>query len=680
MIRTPQKSWRRPCWAMAMAGLVGLVCAVPSVAVRSADEHGPENKVKLLRYPDGSKTTETYKAPAQANAAVPMAISGLDTAPQAMAVAAAGLPEGEESLVLKIRTAISISEGDDPSEEAVTTVAATAPKEQIGSHLYQVLYKKGDAEIPITKATRTLISGSGKAIAVRDRNVPIGKITVDGTVAEVEFEQARELAVKNPDVKVGAVALFKAIYPEAKPQLVVASTENDQPHLEIFPAPDRKSGRLAWRFSLVSSDPAHAFYRRYWVSAIGQATVLDYEDRVFLHGGAGLGCENCNNTPNPLRPESDVLNINPKQIDFAPLARPMPFQPEVVPVSTVIQAQAQLAVGTSGTVTGMVWKVSPYNGGLESRPLAGLTVTVKKGAQTFTTVTDGLGKYALANVAGPVQVTATLSGPMAKIQTVVGSVLTVSKSGTGTIDLAFSPTATNDFEVSQVSAFQGINATFNFARSFLPANPTKLNNMVVKVNINQPCNAFYSPGSTNFFRKAPGNSCPNTAYGDVAYHEYGHAIDDQMSGIPSGAFGYSEGFGDAMCLLITKQPRVGRDFFGPGTTLRDARTAPLWPTVQNGEVHSQGHSYSGFCWKLITKLQALYMNDDAAFTVAKRLILGAGTLNPNSIPDAVRLMFFVDKQTFPVMTKSKHYDLIKAAANEMQIPHPQNPANLLATE
>src|SRR5262249_40828560 len=161
----------------------------------------------------------------------------------------------------------------------------------------------------------------------------------------------------------------------------------------------------------------------------------------------------------------------------------------------------------------------------------------------------------------------------------------------------------------------------------------------------------------NFFKAQQPSGCANSAYNDVIYHEYGHAIDDQLGGILDG--GYSEGFGDTMALLITRQPIVGRDFFGPGHHLRPANNAPNWPAVQNGEVHQQGWAYSGFVWQLITKLVAKYgNNEDVGYMVAKRLLLSTGVQNPRSVPDAVRLTFFVDAQLFPggPGQKSKHYD------------------------
>ena len=100
----------------------------------------------------------------------------------------------------------------------------------------------------------------------------------------------------------------------------------------------------------------------------------------------------------------------------------------------------------------------------------------------------------------------------------------------------------------------------------LPALPTR-------ININNSCNAFWNGSSINFFKA--GGQCPNTAYSDVVLHEYGHGVDHRKGGIIDG--GYSEGFGDAMAILGTRQPCLGRDFLGAGTCLRPATDVITWP-------------------------------------------------------------------------------------------------------
>ena len=70
-------------------------------------------------------------------------------------------------------------------------------------------------------------------------------------------------------------------------------------------------------------------------------------------------------------------------------------------------------------------------------------------------------------------------------------------------------------------------------------------------------------------------------------HEYGHGIDAVKGGIVNG--GYSEGFGDAGVVLATREPCVGRDFFGAGACLRSASDVILWPSP--GQIHTVGRPY-----------------------------------------------------------------------------------------
>src|SRR5262249_5321323 len=153
------------------------------------------------------------------------------------------------------------------------------------------------------------------------------------------------------------------------------------------------------------------------------------------------------------------------------------------------------------------------------------------------------------------------------------------------------------------------------------------------VNIDDTCNAFFDPNehTLNFFKA--GDGCANSAYCDVACHEFGHAVDDQFGGILDG--GYSEGFGDSLAMLITRDSVIGRDFQGKGSPpLRNGTDIVTWPP-QDTEVHQVGRIYGGFAWELIQQLNSKLGSEDKGFAAAKQLILGAAALNPKDTPDAV---------------------------------------------
>ena len=121
----------------------------------------------------------------------------------------------------------------------------------------------------------------------------------------------------------------------------------------------------------------------------------------------------------------------------------------------------------------------------------------------------------------------------------------------------------------------------------------------LNVNIKATCNAYYNGSSTNFYKA--GGGCVNTAYSTVVYHETGHWANDKY-GSGNGADGFGEGSADTWAMYIMDSPVVGKDFFGPGTEVRDG-----WNTVLYcgtcaagcyGEVHTDGEVLMGALWKV----------------------------------------------------------------------------------
>ena len=149
------------------------------------------------------------------------------------------------------------------------------------------------------------------------------------------------------------------------------------------------------------------------------------------------------------------------------------------------------------------------------------------------------------------------------------------------------------------------------------------------MNIDETCNAFFDPNehTLNFFKA--GDGCVNSAYCDVASHEFGHAVDDQFGDILDG--GYSEGFGDSLAILITRDSIIGRDFQGKGNHLRDAREIHTWPPA-DPEVHEVGKIYGGFAWDLTQQLTSKLGSEDKGFATAKQLILARPPSTPRTPP------------------------------------------------
>lgn len=315
-----------------------------------------------------------------------------------------------------------------------------------------------------------------------------------------------------------------------------------------------------------------------------------------------------------------------------------------------------------GSVTGNLWTTSAATGRpTANRSLADLRLT--RNTDSAQVITGPDGRYGYITGAGNAQITALLQGPFASVQNQAGAGMQVMRSG-GTanpVDLNFG--ASSESDLAQTTPFFWTNFAHELAQPAL--GPTALANLTVRTNINATCNAYWDGSSINFFHA--GNGCPNTAYSDVVLHEFGHGVDAANGGILDG--GYSEGFGDSLAVLGTRQPCVGRDFFGPGTCLRPAPDIVFWPPPPGDEVHDVGRRYAGFVWELVQQLKQSN-SDDEAFKLAARLVLGAAAANPANIPDAVRLSFVVDAPDGNPAHGSPHFQALAAAADSRHIPRP----------
>jgi len=330
----------------------------------------------------------------------------------------------------------------------------------------------------------------------------------------------------------------------------------------------------------------------------------------------------------------------------------------------VLHWESEIYHTQHGSVTGNIWTTSSATGApTGNRSFADLELTRNSDNAHVTTGADG--QYGYTTGTGNAQITALLQGPFARVQNQAGTGLQVAQTG-GTanpIDLNFG--ASSETDLAQTTAFYWTNFAHELAQPIL--GPAALANLPVKTSINATCNAFWDGSSLNFFHA--GGGCPNTAYSDVILHEFGHGVDAANGSIIDG--GYSEGFGDALAVLGTRQPCVGRDFFGPGTCLRPATDVILWPPTST-EVHDVGRRYAGFVWELVQQLKHSN-SDDEAFRLATRLVLGAAAANPSNIPDAVRLSFVVDAPDGNPAHGSPHFQELAAAADSRHIPRPANP-------
>lgn len=396
------------------------------------------------------------------------------------------------------------------------------------------------------------------------------------------------------------------------------TVEASEPALEVWVEPSL-AGRLAWTLTLASPSLTDPKARRYWISAAGEPRVLAWESEIYH--------------------------------------------------------------SHSGVVSGFFWATSSMRPtdkkGFQDLVVGRTTDHFPYYAETVTGV-DGAFRYTDAN-ADLAAVAGKLRGPYCSILDLgEGRVLQSKASGTpgSSIEVLFKPSGFVEFQTAQTSAFYWTNASWRLAQTILGPGPGRpFMGLLTRVNIDEHCNAFYSRMDTsiNFFRA--GEDCPNTAYSDVVAHEYGHGIDDWHGGILDGS--YSEGFGDVMAILLTRQACTGRDFFGLDTCLRKATDTNLWPPMPGEGIHLRGKRYAQFVWELVKELKRT-ISEEEAYKLAQRLVLAAAAGNPSSIPDAVRISFLADDTDGNLANGTPHCRELAAAADSRRIPNPGCPSDRLA--
>jgi hypothetical protein len=478
--------------------------------------------------------------------------------------------------------------------------------------LHKFSYGMQYKDVPMSRHTgqSLVIASRGnqrKVLFSRDRNLPDADKLPADTNATIAQDAATGIGLADARQALGGDFNVEVAMGEG----------NAAPHLEILVG-DQGKADLAWTYVLRAKDRKDRFARQYWVAAQGAARILLKEDLVYL----------CWDGPS-----------------------------------------SPATAATKGNITGNIHGLnkSPLNAPDKNQPLQDYLAETVNGTQI---ITDATGQY--VPVPG-VPLNTMLVGPFARVINEAGPALKPTRDGN---NLFFDADA--DQDLAQVSAFYWVNVAHEFVKPFLPGTLTVLANMEVHVNIDQTCNAFFSgaDNSLNFFKSGPSSDdpsvrCVNSAYCDVACHEFGHGVDAEFGGILDGA--YSEGFGDSLAILINHNSVIGRDFLGSGTKLRDASDNIQWPDVKDDfDPHVAGQPYACFTWDLTQKLKAKFGGDERkAFDTVKDLTLGAAALNPRDVPDAVRLVFFVDQQN-----GSKFFDEMAAAADAHQIPRPDSPTTL----
>lgn len=287
--------------------------------------------------------------------------------------------------------------------------------------------------------------------------------------------------------------------------------------------------------------------------------------------------------------------------------------------------------------------------------------------------TDVEGKFT-ASGGSSAKLQATLSGKWVKIIDEAGHPVSVSaavKPGAAN-KIVFNPLGQDFFTLDQVNTYISLSRIHDWWSQRLSADKRIDRQIPANVNIDDECNAYYTPGrpSLNFFRESA--NCTDTGRPGVTAHEYGHFVDDMIGGITNG--GMSEGWGDIGSMFMYNSRWIGVGFIKdasrapyPNGAIRDGENT--YQYNENDEVHDQGQAWMGFAWKLRKALIA-ELGEAAGAAEAESLIIPTLFAKADNIPAQMAqvLLNAMDKNGTIRYEKE-----IRAAAKIHGITLPKNP-------
>jgi hypothetical protein len=219
-------------------------------------------------------------------------------------------------------------------------------------------------------------------------------------------------------------------------------------------------------------------------------------------------------------------------------------------------------------------------------------------------------------------------GQFVKIHAETGEdLVATAKRGGSSWNLKFDIETTNDAwdnnDMAQAMVYVHANKIIDTAKKYIK--PSWFNEPITaNVNHSDACNAYWDGSTINFFSSGEhkGKTCANTGLiADVVYHEWGHGLDENTGGIEDGAL--SEGFGDAVALLMTDDPRVGVDFMPlEHKPVRDMSEVRKFPEDVEDEVHADGLIVGGAWYDMYTSLKKKLGKDKANHLFGKFLFKG----------------------------------------------------------
>lgn len=183
---------------------------------------------------------------------------------------------------------------------------------------------------------------------------------------------------------------------------------------------------------------------------------------------------------------------------------------------------------------------------------------------------------------------------------------------------------------AQANAFHYMDQGVRFFVESPGGFPAMVTPVTATTSLAGSCNAFYDPALTMLRFLRAGGGCVNSAYSSVVLHEFGHHVVASL-GLAQQAFG--EGYGDSLSVILLGEGIIGRDFSGPGTSVRNIQNSGVTIPCSGG-IHFCGQALAGFWFDLReTMISQLGPSEGAAmmrelFVDWSSLTLGASGSQP----------------------------------------------------
>ncbi len=283
--------------------------------------------------------------------------------------------------------------------------------------------------------------------------------------------------------------------------------------------------------------------------------------------------------------------------------------------------------------------------------------------------TDINGVFTIPNAgSSSVSVSSGLRGRWFNVYTpvTVYGALTSSVTPPGPANFVHNSSNTVELERAGVNAYLNANIVRDHALKYNPTFPVIGSQAEFRTNVFVlgTCNAYYDGQSINFF--PAGGGCPDTAFGDVVHHEYGHHL---VRSAGSGQGQYGEGYGDLMGVTISDEPILGYGFQSNcGAGIRTANNNHQYPCTS--EIHDCGQLLTGCFWdtrkNLVTAGVSNYRDLVSSWALNSVLLHTGDLVTPQITIDVLTL----DDNDGDIFNGTPHSAQISPAFSKHNMPPP----------